>query len=204
VSTLHFARSGCPRFAVVLAAASLVGLASPACSSSSGSGGGSDAGAHTDGGGSSSGGASSSGGTGACTAPDDSPPAVTATCDPNATQSPAGGAIADGTYVTTADVYLGPSPCTSVWAPGVTLTIASGVLSFTFAPAPGLGSEQQQWSYSASGAQITETVLCDTDPNGATGTGTVGYTAAGNQLTLFFPACCGDSYLGENVTFTKH
>ncbi|HEY8086185.1 MAG TPA: hypothetical protein VIF09_00015 [Polyangiaceae bacterium] len=195
-----------PRAALLAAAGCIACLASQACSSSSGSGGGSDAGAHTDGGASSSssGGASSSGGTGACTAPDDSPAAVTATCDPNAPQSPAGGSIVDGTYVTTADVYLGPSPCTSAWAPGVTLQVANGVLSFAFAPVPGPGSEYQQLSYSTSGTQITETVLCDTDPNGATGTQTVGYTAAGNQLTFFFPACCGDSYLGENVTFTKH
>ena len=188
----------CPSCPIALA---LAGLALLACSSGSTSGGTSDAGSHADASGSSSGGSS---GGGSCSAPDDSPPAISPTCDPNATQSAAGGAIADGTYITTADVYLGPSPCSPAYAAGATLQVASGVLSFSFAPVPGNGTEDQQWSYSASGTQITRTLLCDTDPNGTVGaTETDGYTAAGGQLTLFLPPCCSDSYLGENVTFTK-
>ena len=46
---------------------------------------------------------------------------------------------------------------------------------------------------------------CDIDPNGLAGTTatTTGYTAGGTELTLLYPSCCGDSYVGENVTFTR-
>jgi hypothetical protein len=126
-----------------------------------------------------------------------------ATCDANAAQSAAGGTLVDGTYVATSDVVLHDTPCSSAYVPSTTLQIANGVFAFSYSPVPGNGVEQQQWSYTVSGSQVVLTLLCDTDPNGSVGNvSTVGYTAVAGQLTLFFPSCCADSYLGENVTFS--
>lgn len=98
---------------------------------------------------------------------------------------------------------LHDAPCDSTF-PGSTLQIVNGVFAFSFVPAPGVGDGHQRWSYATSGSQVTLTLQCDSDPNGLVGTTvTTGYTAGGTELTLFYPSCCGDSYVGENVTFTR-
>jgi hypothetical protein len=184
-------------------------LAALGCGSSAPASRGSDAGADALGASDSSGEPSDGGGHsdtstgGACSAPTDTAPAIVATCDANAQQAATGGTIVEGTYFASSDVVLQASPCSSTYVPSTTLQIANGVLSFSFAPAPGLGEEHQQWSYVASGTQLTLTLLCDTDPNGSVGTVVVaGYSTLVSQLTLYFPACCGGSYSGENVSFS--
>ena len=141
---------------------------------------------------------------GSCTTPlADTAPTIVATCDANAQQTATGGAIVEGTYFASSDVVLASAPCSSSYVPSTTLQIANGVFAFSFAPAPGIGNEQQQWSYVTSGSQVTLTLLCDTDPNGSVGTVVVaGYSILVSQLTLYFPSCCGGSYSGENVSFS--
>jgi hypothetical protein len=200
------------RFHVAILAPSLAALA---CGSSATSSGGADAGADA-------GGAADSGGPptdaaslsdgdahadagtgGACSAPADTASAIVATCDAHAQQTATGGTIVQGSYFASSDVVLQATPCSSAYVPSTTLQIANGVFSFSFAPAPGLGEEHQQWSYVASGSQVTLTLLCDTDPNGSVGSVVVaGYSTLVSQLTLYFPACCGGSYPGENVSFS--
>lgn len=141
---------------------------------------------------------------GACGAPEDTAPTITATCDSHAMQSPTGGPVADGTYYATSVVVIGSAPCSSEWAPGATLQVSSGVLSITYAAAPGIGEDHQQWTFAISGNQLTRSLRCDTDPNGVVGgTETDGYTATGAQLTLFTPSNPATGVLAENVTFTR-
>jgi hypothetical protein len=141
---------------------------------------------------------------GACTGPANTAAAIAADCDPNPAQSATGGTIVDGTYHATTDIVLHDIPCSSAYVPSTTLQIANGVFAFTLTTEPGNGEEHQQWGYTASGSQLTLTLLCDTDPNGAVGNvSTVGYAAEAGQLVLLFPSCCGDSYSGEDVTFSS-
>jgi hypothetical protein len=187
------------RGGIAIAVACLVGVG---CSSSSPGTGGTGAGSDAGGG---EAGTHPEGGTGgACTGPANNAPAIVATCDSSASQTPAGGTIVDGTYQATSDIVLHDTPCSSAYVPSTTLQIANGIFAFTFSPVPGTGAEQQQASYTVSGSNVVLTGLCDTDPNGVVGTAsTIGYTASAGQLILFFPSCCDDSYLGENVTFSR-
>ena len=146
---------------------------------------------------------SDAGNGGSCSAPADTAPTIVATCDAHAQQTVTGGTIVEGPYFASSDVVLESAPCSSSYVPSTTLLIGGGVFAFSFAPAPGLGEEHQQWSYVASGSQLTLTLLCDTDPNGVVGTVVVaGYSTLVSQLTIDFPSCCGGSYSGENVSFS--
>jgi hypothetical protein len=81
--------------------------------------------------------------------------------------------------------------------------VSAGVLQLSYAPAPGIGEEHQEWSYSTAGSQLTRKLVCDTDPNGAVGASEVdGYTATATQVTLFIPSNAAAGFNAENVTFT--
>ena len=139
----------------------------------------------------------------ACSGPAYAAQSIAATCEPTGDQTPVGGPIAGGTYDTTAVVVFGSAPCSSPWAPGATVDVAGSLLRVTFAAAPGIGQEQQEWSFSVSGPQLTLTLLCDTDPNGHVGTvATYGYTATSTTLTLYVPGDSAAGFLAENVTLT--
>lgn len=139
---------------------------------------------------------------GACTGPVQAAPAVAETCDPNATQSPAGGSISDGTYYVSAITVARSSPCSSVWGAGTTLQVSGNMLLFSYAPAPGIGETHEQYSFTTSGNQLTRTLLCDTDPNGSIGAmDTDGYTATTSTITLYVPEFGGGA--PQNVTFTR-
>ncbi|HVT08446.1 MAG TPA: hypothetical protein VHO67_13385, partial [Polyangia bacterium] len=125
------------------------------------------------------------GGTGACTNITATGAAVFETMGTGSVGTPAGGSIANGTYVLTGWTVYSPATANTSQSRKLTLRITGSALELSGIDANG-ASLNLSGSWSASGNMVTTTWGC-----GSTTSQTQGYTFANNTLQIFDPQSGG-------------